>query len=481
MAASALFGSLGNLGEDYGDAIQKNKAIDLNTQNVQSEIAARAAATKIASEQHSITYKDPSSGGWKKYNPITMQITDMPEGFDPTYNPATDPEALLKRAENAYGGPLPEPVRQRIIAHASGGVNLPTTSALKQEPDPASTTGWSWVRRDPEGNEVSRSVAAPPVGFVPQTTNTTQTDPLGLTTTTKSTKTRTVPGATLAPAASGGTGGNSALATVVKGAGGGVTGNPASSGPAPVATPKAGGTGTGTSIPAAAPGLPDIDTGKMSPLEKNMLPMALDWQNRGIKPPEKYVGMVTNLMQKYNLVPMTEETVAYKNARSAILDVMPLLDKLQKDLEPQKDVNSYLASAKQFGKFMNYQYLGQKPDNENDADIMQIASFAKIAAAAPWAKIGRGKYIYEQVQKHLPNPAMDSPANMYDKTIRLKQIFQDELQRSPSRSGDAWAGYPGSETALGKVVQSNTPQAKARAILDEADRRAAQPQPQPQQ
>jgi hypothetical protein len=501
MAATALITALGQTGADFGDAQVANRKQDLVEQNVQSEIAARSAQTSIAQQQMEIerqraalqqqaagiNFKDPSTGKWKRYNPVTMKTQEMPEGFDPTYDPAKDPLAIIKRAESALGHPLDDSLKQRLIAGATG-VHLPTVQHGNIVPDKDSPTGYSKVFIDSDGNETSRQVGVlPPPAFAPTTSSSTQTDPMGLSTVTNTTRTKNLPGL---PGTAPATSGSPTISALPK-----VLGSTApkasptvSNVPAPAAasheTPPAKIVTIPNQAADNAAGASAIDTSKLSSLEQRFLPMAEVWAKQGTKPPEKYVPYVENVMAKTGLVPFTEETAAYKNARSAIRDVLPVLEALKRDLEPRKNDNNFIfgpnSSIKQRGKYLSYTIGGMKPSDPIDADVMQLAAFSQVAGAAPWAKIGRGKYVYEQIQKHLPNAESDNAANMYDKVNRLIPIFKSEMERSPSNAGVFnWASYgpitatgnngnTGNAPALKSVVQSQTPAAKADALINQA-------------
>jgi hypothetical protein len=66
--------------------------------------------------------------------------------------------------------------------------------------------------------------------------------------------------------------------------------------------------------------------------------------------------------------------------------------------------------------------------------IKQVAAIG-IQGAAPWVRIGRGKYTFETIQKHLPQPT-DTPKNMYDKIKWLHDnVIPSSLESITGRSG----------------------------------------------
>ena len=49
-----------------------------------------------------------------------------------------------------------------------------------------------------------------------------------------------------------------------------------------------------------------------------------------------------------------------------------------------------------------------------NADLIKAAAALQVMGAGPWQTLGRGKYMYETIVQHLPDPK-DTPTLLYDK------------------------------------------------------------------
>lgn len=141
-------------------------------------------------------------------------------------------------------------------------------------------------------------------------------------------------------------------------------------------------------------------------------------------------------------------------SQHAMEDVMPVLSQTMKLLEPMKAEGGVWDSIKQRGSYSLYGH-GVDTGPLNDA-INQYAAFVKIAGASPWAKIGRGRWIMQQVQEHLPDPSKDSPGLMYQKLNTLNGLFQTELGTGKQRQQDLVAGK-GMQQATGGQAAGGQP------------------------
>lgn len=112
--------------------------------------------------------------------------------------------------------------------------------------------------------------------------------------------------------------------------------------------------------------------------------------------------------------------------------IEPKLDQLQKILEDNKltDKGGILDVAKAQKNFREYQ-IGLKPDDVSSS-IIKAAAALQVMGAAPWMKMGRGKYLFETIKQHLPSPT-DSPALLYDKVQFLRSIVDEAKQSLPNQ------------------------------------------------
>lgn len=138
----------------------------------------------------------------------------------------------------------------------------------------------------------------------------------------------------------------------------------------------------------------------------------------------------------------TQELQSYH----AMQDTLPVIAQVKAMLEPVRNDNglwdglSQRASAGLYG-------AGFNPGPLQTA-IQQYGAFVRVAGASPWSKVGRGKYIYDQVVQHLPDPAKDTPSLMYQKLSDLQDIFQTEMGAEQRRMA-AMSGGGGSKPATG--------------------------------
>ena len=133
-----------------------------------------------------------------------------------------------------------------------------------------------------------------------------------------------------------------------------------------------------------------------------------------------------------NKIPIGQkDTVGEKNAIDSIKENIPVIAKAMKMLEPFKDEGGIEAGIKQrFGYGM---YAKGFDKSALDTATNQLEGFIQLAGATQFAKLGRGKYIIEQAQRHLPNPSVDSPQEMYNKLHDLNDIFGQQLQSAADR------------------------------------------------
>lgn len=77
-----------------------------------------------------------------------------------------------------------------------------------------------------------------------------------------------------------------------------------------------------------------------------------------------------------------------------------------------------------FLNWMEYSRGHYAPSDPMRLKLIQAAAFLSVKGAAPFTGLGRGKYVLEQVQKHLPQPN-DSPKLFYEKLQFLNTLAKD--------------------------------------------------------
>lgn len=167
--------------------------------------------------------------------------------------------------------------------------------------------------------------------------------------------------------------------------------------------------------------------------------MAEDWSQRAMKPPAKYYSAVREYMRKNGITPMLQLNAQQKAIQDSINTVRPMLDTLDATLDSAnlKSDNSPVGSR--FAWF-EYNRLGMAPGGPK-GDLLKQAAALQIMGAAPWVRIGRGKYIYENIVKHLPSPT-DSPKNLWEKSQFLRKILDEQEQALEKAAGGGMSSAP---------------------------------------
>lgn len=79
-----------------------------------------------------------------------------------------------------------------------------------------------------------------------------------------------------------------------------------------------------------------------------------------------------------------------------------------------------------FINWIEYSKTHFEPDDPVRAQLIKDAALIGLQGVAPFIRIGRGKYIYEKAQQHLPQPN-DSPKLLYDKVKWLRDNVIDDF------------------------------------------------------
>jgi hypothetical protein len=171
---------------------------------------------------------------------------------------------------------------------------------------------------------------------------------------------------------------------------------------------------------AEAPALP----------ESRLRAMANMWQKDAVKPPAKYQAQVEDFMENNNMRPKTKLSNNDQKNVELIKQISPKIDHALKQIEDAGlqnsdnyifGANSVLARRLQMGRYA----AGHTPSSDKRiSDIIRSAAALKVMGVAPWTQLGRGKYLYQDITVHLPDPH-DTPKQLYEKLQFLKGVIED--------------------------------------------------------
>ena len=216
--------------------------------------------------------------------------------------------------------------------------------------------------------------------------------------------------------------------------------------------PSTGTTTTSSTSQKSVPGGKDQThkpTGKSSPSSGTgrIKAMADDWSRSGVQPGQKDRAAVEQYMADNGMEPGQKPTQPEIKLRDDLKKVEPMVDRLEKFLTDNKlekageggmfSPGAWWEKGKVQKAWQEYN-AGLPPKDKQLGELVKMAAAIKIMGAAPWMSIGRGKYLFSEVVKHLPNET-DTPAQLYEKV----KFYRDVLE-------DAKASLPKSLTSLDK-------------------------------
>ena len=127
-------------------------------------------------------------------------------------------------------------------------------------------------------------------------------------------------------------------------------------------------------------------------------------------------------------------------------------------------------------RFGSYKFgVKQEPMTQ---EMIKEAAAISIMGAAPWVRIGRGKYTLEQIQQHLPKPT-DTPSQLYDKVVWLRDDVLAGAKESlggltppgggpPIGSEDIPQTTPGTTSTTGATDVQTAPQSSIQGPISPA-------------
>lgn len=136
--------------------------------------------------------------------------------------------------------------------------------------------------------------------------------------------------------------------------------------------------------------------------------------------PTKERDGVVNALMLGGMEPGKAETNQEKQSVDAAKQLVPMVNDALKMLENHKNETGLMSSAKQH--IANSVYGHGVSPGKDEEEILQTVSFLQLLGVQPWTKTGRGKFIFEQIEPHLPK-AGDSLGLTYQKLETLKKLL----------------------------------------------------------
>lgn len=145
---------------------------------------------------------------------------------------------------------------------------------------------------------------------------------------------------------------------------------------------------------------------------------------------------------------------ADQQIQDSIKTVLPVL-------EGMKDKNSLIDRGKMELAWQQYQH-GISPSDPQLGEVIRNIALLQTQGAAPWTRIGRNKYTFEVIQKHLPQPT-DTPKLMYDKVRWLSDnVIPSNVRATtnPNPSPNAPTSSKAPITPTDGMIQMRLPDGK---------------------
>lgn len=155
--------------------------------------------------------------------------------------------------------------------------------------------------------------------------------------------------------------------------------------------------------------------------------------------PTKEKDGVARAMQALGLTPGKAETNQEKQADDATRTLIPMVDDAIKMLANHADETGGWSAFKQ-GLAKSVYGAGISPGKDEEK-ILQTVSFLQLLGVQPWTKTGRGKFIFEAIEPHLPK-AGDSLGLTYQKLNTLRDLLPKIIQQG------GVSGQPGSNSDI---------------------------------
>jgi hypothetical protein len=187
-----------------------------------------------------------------------------------------------------------------------------------------------------------------------------------------------------------------------------------------------------------------------SPKGGRIATMAHSWATSGIEPSAKDKPYVEKYMADHDMQPVQKPTATERKLQDDLKKVEPMVDRLQSFLEDNKlteagsgglfSPSSWGEKAKVQKAWEEYAH-GIPPKDKQLGQLIKYAAAIKIMGAAPWMSIGRGRYLFSEVVKHLPSET-DTPAQLYEKVNFYRDILEDAKASLPSGLTGGGNGAP---------------------------------------
>jgi len=157
--------------------------------------------------------------------------------------------------------------------------------------------------------------------------------------------------------------------------------------------------------------------------------------------PTKLRGSVMRYMQNLGMGKGYKLSAIEQRQMDDVVKLKPFIDKLKSEIEGRglENSNGWADSLAALRRGATYS-LHRRPNDPIAQGITPIIASVKVMGSAPWATIGRGRYLFDEIQLHVPS-FYDTPAQMYDKLNNLENIVdQTRFDLTLGKQGDMGPG-----------------------------------------
>jgi len=178
--------------------------------------------------------------------------------------------------------------------------------------------------------------------------------------------------------------------------------------------------GTSTSAGAKRTGAEPKPTGRVAA-------MAQDWATYGNVPSAKDRPQVEKYMREHNMQPMPELTTQAAQLVETAEPIVDEVDRLVADIDrlglAKNNTPGYLLKER-----AKYAMGIASPEGTLGHDIAALSLGRVVEAAAALKGASRSLHAFTEAEEHTPNTWKDSPAQLRDKLLNIKQRMQDGIK-----------------------------------------------------
>ena len=161
--------------------------------------------------------------------------------------------------------------------------------------------------------------------------------------------------------------------------------------------------------------------------------------------PAKIRGQVLTYLKNQGTMPPRALNPQEQRLADSIKTIEPTLDDLEAIIKEAKLENDNAPIAPRTA-WWQYSLMKTAPEGVR-GDIIRNSAALQVMGAAPWIQMGRGKYMFEVISKHLPSTE-DSPKLLLEKVIFLRKL----AERSKKALGIEDEGGAGVDAEVDKIL-----------------------------